>query len=346
MTQPSPVIYSRKALLSLIKSNTYSSVYILTDENTFTHCYPLIQSLLPWAGVLKMGAGEKHKNLKTCEAIWTLLLESGADRNTLLLNLGGGVVCDTGGFCASVYMRGIDFIHIPTTLLAMADAAIGGKTGVDLQSGKNCIGTFSQPRAVYIDTEFLNTLPEREMVSASAELMKHALLQGSKDISGFTKKKFKEVPWQRMLPMVKNSVAFKSGIVEADEKEVMLRKQLNLGHTFGHAVESWFLQKGHPILHGEAIALGLVAECYLAHIYLGLDLKTLKQVLFWYDLNFIKPSLRSFTFDECLLHMRRDKKNRNARIHLALIQAPGNPLPSVSFNDSDLEPAFEFMKSF
>lgn len=346
MTESSPVIYSHKVLASLVKKGGYSSVYILTDDNTFTHCYPRIQPLFPDAGVLKMKAGEKNKNLKTCEEIWKLLLETGADRNSLLINLGGGVVCDTGGFCASVYMRGIDFLHIPTTLMAMADASVGGKTGVDLNAFKNSIGTFSQPKAVCIDTAFLATLPERERVAASAELMKHALLQGGKEIAWFAGNRFSTVPLPRIAALVRRSVAFKTSIVKADEKENGLRKQLNLGHTFGHAIESWFLKKGRPLLHGEAVALGLVAECYLSHLYLGLELHTLKQILFWYDLNFTKPNLGTLTFDECLAWMRSDKKNRNSRIHFALLKAPAQPLPSVSFDDADLQSAFEFLQSF
>src|SRR5690606_32174448 len=209
-------------------------------------------------------AGEENKNIDFCIGIWKMLLDFGAERNSLLINLGGGVVTDMGGFAASTYKRGIDFVQIPTTLLSQVDASIGGKTGIDLDTVKNIIGTFTQPEAVYINVDFLNTLDKRQLVSGFAEMIKHDFIFDAsyfEDLKGFSFDRPDE-------DLIYRSVGIKNEVVKQDPKESGLRKILNFGHTIGHAVETYSIDNDdNPLLHGEAIAVGMICEAYLSHCY-------------------------------------------------------------------------------
>ena len=234
---------------------------ILLDENTRRHCLPLLETKN--AELLEIESGEKNKHIQTCTQLWKTLIDLGADRHSLLINLGGGVICDIGGFVASTFKRGIDFIHIPTTLLAQADASVGGKTGVDFANLKNQVGVFSNPKAVFVFPQFLDTLDERQLRSGFAEIIKHALIRDKtlwhtiqsvdvNDRSGLT-------------DVISQSLQIKNDIVTDDPFEKGLRKILNFGHTIGHAVESVSLrQHKKQLLHGEAVAIGMICEAYLS----------------------------------------------------------------------------------
>lgn len=262
-----PVHFSEKAYEEInlfLEQNTYSSIFILVDDNTMECCYPrFIQRLATEVAieVIQIDPGEVHKNLETCFGVWNAMTELGADRKSLLITLGGGVITDLGGFVASTFKRGIDFINIPTTLLSMVDASVGGKTGVDLGVLKNQIGVFANPQMVLIDPEFLHTLDPREIRSGTAEIIKYGMTH---DIELFNQ--IKDNPELNIVDLIHRSIEIKNEVVMEDPKEKGLRKVLNWGHTIGHAVESYFLDSDHKenLTHGEAIAIGMVCEAYLS----------------------------------------------------------------------------------
>jgi 3-dehydroquinate synthase len=308
-------------LVPWLSAQRYSRIVVLVDEHTAEFCWPYLLHALPQAKawpLIVVPSGELNKNLRTCQTIWADLFEAELDRKSLLINLGGGVIGDMGGFCAATYKRGIDFVQIPTTLLSATDAAIGGKLGIDFLNLKNAIGVFQQPAAVFIDTFFLNTLPDRELRSGFAEVIKHALigdpilwqyLQGIENL--------RAADWNYILP---RSIAVKSGIVEQDPHEQGLRAVLNYGHTIGHAIESHWLESPSPLTHGEAIAWGMLLESALA-LYKG---NILQQTL---QPEVLTPFLeRFYTFPVLDVQsvatlwalMQQDKKNSNGRVRITL----------------------------
>src|SRR5699024_190826 len=254
-------------LKSLLTEIAPSQIIVLTDENTKRDCLPIFHLKLSEKIEYKhicIPAGEEYKNLSTCNKIWQALSEAGADRESLLINLGGGVICDLGGFVAATYMRGIRWINIPTTLLSMVDASVGGKTGVDFNGLKNLIGIVRNPDIVGVDSTFLKTLSLRELRSGLAEMLKHALLTDLKYWNELKQIDFKT--FTSITSYIYQSITIKKSIVSQDRYESGIRKQLNFGHTVGHAIETFFLHKNTPILHGEAVAAGIIIELYISMI--------------------------------------------------------------------------------
>ncbi|MFM2305981.1 MAG: 3-dehydroquinate synthase [Bacteroidota bacterium] len=257
------------ALQKYLRTTNYTALFILADENTYKHCYPVVKDILPAHTVIRIKSGEKNKTLDTCAQIWAKLTAANADRKALLLNLGGGVVGDIGGFAAGCYKRGIRFINMPTTLLAMVDASVGAKTGIDFNGFKNQIGLFNDPEAVFIHTGFLQTLPARELRAGFAEVIKHYLIADKKAfntlhkavMANSTYNLLQHTDWNAL---VKKNVAIKAAIVAADKYETGPRKGLNFGHTIGHAVESYYLSQSKKLLHGEAVAIGIICEAYIS----------------------------------------------------------------------------------
>ncbi len=304
-------------------------IAVLVDENTYLHGYPKLKDLLPPHKLIKISAGEHHKNLTTCEYIWSQLTDFQFDRKSVLINLGGGVIGDMGGFCAATYKRGIDFIQIPTTLLAQVDASVGGKLGIDFQHYKNQIGVFALPKAVLIDTDFLQTLSIRELRSGFAEVLKHCLiadkimwekilLNNTINLSEFSAK---TCDWNEI---VKHSVAIKTQITQADPHEKGLRKTLNFGHTIGHAIESFYLQTEKPLLHGEAIALGMIAESYLSYKHDLLSLADFKQIQALLQNLYGHFTIAEENIAEIVDLTLQDKKNENGQIMTCLLSEIGN----------------------
>ncbi|MBX2967330.1 MAG: 3-dehydroquinate synthase [Cyclobacteriaceae bacterium] len=244
-----------------LQKGSYKKVAVLTDENTLLHCYPMVKPHLPDHAVISIKSGEENKTLNSCTEIWEQMTDLALDRHSILVVIGGGVLGDMGGFCAATYKRGIDFILMPTTLLAMADASIGGKLGIDFRHFKNHIGLFKEPVLTLIYAEFLKTLPEAELRSGFAEVIKHALISDKTLWRELSSKSLTDQPWDVLL---RHSATFKASVVQQDPTEKGLRKILNAGHTIGHALESHFLKKGNKILHGEAIAAGLITEAFIA----------------------------------------------------------------------------------
>lgn len=308
-----------KALSSFIAQHTFSQIVILVDRNTERDCLPLLQ--LDHPNLISIPAGEVHKTIATCEVIWKKMLALTLDRNSLMINLGGGVIGDMGGFCAATYKRGISFIQVPTTLLAMVDASIGGKLAVDLGAVKNSIGVFQNPQAVLIDPHFLKTLSLREIRSGFAEIIKHSLICSPAQWQGLQKiKDLSTVDWMLWL---EKSIGVKKEVVLADPFEKGIRKALNFGHTIGHAVESFFLETPQPLLHGEAIAIGMIAESYLSARQTGLSQSDLEAITQFILYHYGHHSLPEHSFEYLLKIMSNDKKNQGKTINFTLLENPG-----------------------
>jgi len=308
----------------------YSAVAILVDENTKKHCLPFLLSANPQlnnALIIEIKSGEENKNIGTCNYIWQQLTSHNFDRNTLLLNLGGGVIGDMGGFCASTYKRGIDFVQIPTTLLAMVDASVGGKLGVDLDGLKNTIGLFSNPKAVLVSPAFLKTLSENQLVFGFAEVIKHALITDVDFWNHLTKTEFQDLVWEEV---ISRSIAIKNKIVLSDPKEKGERKKLNFGHTFGHAIESYYLQKGTPVLHGQAIALGMLIESKMSDLTKIEKEEITAFILSSFTLPYNPDKNQLITF------MKNDKKNKERKINFSLLKGIGNCSIDNLFSPNEL----------
>ncbi|NNC82112.1 MAG: 3-dehydroquinate synthase [Flavobacteriales bacterium] len=325
---PTILIESAKEIFTLLKKHklTESQIFILADTQTSEHCLPLIESELPGGGrrtiLLDIPSGESTKTLATAHDLYSRLMEYEADRKSLLLNVGGGMVCDLGGFVASTYKRGIQWINIPTTVLAQVDAAIGGKTGLNHHGVKNVIGTFEQPLATLVYPQFLNTLPKREVLAGFAEMIKHALI-ASTDL------------WEQMLkapyidlPLIKSligpSMVIKEEIVSRDMHETGERKKLNFGHTIGHALESYMMESPErDLLHGEAVALGIMAETYISHKKGYITESLHEQIAGFIAQHYECPPLHESNYHRILEIMKQDKKKRSSELNMTLLKGIG-----------------------
>ncbi|GAA4072191.1 3-dehydroquinate synthase [Flavobacterium cheonanense] len=326
-----------------ISENNYSSIFILVDEHTNEYCLPKFLPNLATEipiEIIEIEAGEEIKNITTCVEIWSILSELGADRKSLIINLGGGVITDIGGFIASTFKRGIDFINVPTTLLGMVDASIGGKNGVDLGNLKNQIGVINVPKMLLISTDFLETLSQREMRSGLAEMLKHGLIYDKNYWEQFLD--LTKVDFADFDALIYRSIEIKNEIVKQDPTENGIRKALNFGHTLGHAIESHFLESETPLLHGEAIAIGMILESYLSKEKGLLSNEEFHQIKYIIS-NIYEPHNFSdediISIQNLLIH---DKKNEYGKVQFALINGIGkiiinqsveNELIINSFND-------------
>ncbi|MCD8209981.1 MAG: 3-dehydroquinate synthase [Prevotella sp.] len=338
----------KEEILFSINKKNYDKVFVLVDSNTKQKCLPIILPLnipqINKENVIEISPSDSSKNLDSLSFVWQALSKGGASRHSLLINLGGGMVTDLGGFAASTFKRGIDFINIPTTLLAMVDASVGGKTGINFLGLKNEIGVFQDALSVIINTEFLKTLDEENLRSGYAEMLKHGLIK-SEDI------------WRELLnfdifnpdfsllqDMVRKSIGVKEEIVEADPREGGLRKALNFGHTFGHSFESLSLENSNPLPHGYAVAFGMISELYLSHIKTGFPLKEMRQTI-----NFIKQTYGEFNFtcddyEKLLKFMTHDKKNSSGQINFTLLGKIGDiKINQVCLKEEILE-ALDFLR--
>lgn len=343
---------SLQHFFKFISLGTHSQVFVLVDENTKKYCYPKIKKQLPKHSLVQIKSGEKNKTLSSCEAIWGKLTTANADRNSLLINLGGGVISDLGGFAAGCYKRGIKFVNVPTTLLAMVDASVGAKTGIDFNSFKNQIGLFNEPEAVFIHTDFLKTLTDRELRAGMAEVVKHYMLADAKafyDLANLLLKKANVVKPNKIYglfdwdELIKKNIAIKTKIVSMDKFETGERKALNFGHTIGHAIETYFLNAGKQILHGEAIMLGIICETSLSISKKIFPRKYFpyiiicKGTLFPYSPFFRKQSIRAIT-----KFIKQDKKNVNGKTMFTLSKGPGSYLINQQVETGDIINALEY----
>ena len=300
-------------------------IFILCDENTHQYCLPKVlgnlETEIPFE-ILEIEAGEEMKTIETATQLWEILSEFEADRKSLILNLGGGVITDLGGFVASTYKRGIRFINLPTTLLGMCDASIGGKTGIDHQFLKNIVGTFAMPEKIFVDPDFLQTLPFTELRSGFAEMLKHGLIAEKNHWEDLIS--VSELSAENVAPFIETSMKIKQNVVENDFKEEHIRKNLNFGHTIGHAVESLFMQKENLIPHGEAVALGMICETHLAFLEKLISENEAFSVIENIRKFFPYISLNNFSNEEIIGLMMNDKKNENGKINFSLINGIGS----------------------
>ena len=305
-------------LNNLIVEKNYSPLFILVDENTFEHCYPkFIPNLITnkTIEVIEIESGEVNKNIETCIGVWNAITELGGDRKSLLITLGGGVITDLGGFVAATFKRGIDFVNIPTTLLSMVDASVGGKTGVDLGVLKNQVGLFSNPEMVLVDSEYLTTVTDREIKSGMAEIIKYGLTY---DLHLFNQIKDKNINYDAL---ISRSIEIKNEIVLQDPKEHSLRKILNFGHTIGHAIESFYLESEDKenLTHGEAIAIGMVCESYISSKLLDFPVQKLRLVKETIVEIYPKILLLERDFSSIMDLLKHDKKNVSGQVNFVLL---------------------------
>jgi 3-dehydroquinate synthase len=307
------------SLSSFLSNNNYSKIAILVDNNSKFHCLQKINHIVKNSNIIEIKSGEINKNINTCISVWNSLTNLNFDRKSLLINLGGGVICDLGGFIAATYMRGIDFINIPTTLLSQVDASVGGKLGIDFNNYKNQIGVFLEPNKVLVDTSFLSTLSTRELRSGFAEVIKHCLIKDEDQFNKILKNDWKKNDW---IDIVKHSISIKSKIVDSDLKEKGIRKILNFGHTIGHAIESTFLNSKNNLLHGEAIAIGMICESYISYLSKSLNKNELEKIT-EFIINTFDPIKIKF-LNKILDNVIHDKKNINNEINICFLNRIGN----------------------
>ena len=315
-----------ESLSAAIGNVAHDRLFVLTDETTLKLCWPLVSELpcLAEAQMITIGATDENKTLESLSHVWTELQRGGATRHSLMLNLGGGMVTDLGGFAASTFKRGIAYINVPTTLLSMVDASVGGKTGINFGGLKNEIGVFNCARSVILDTTFLRTLDYENLASGYAEMLKHGLISNVETWAELMRFDLQQADYELLRTMVAKSVAVKERIVDEDPLEHGIRKALNLGHTVGHAFESLAMAENRTVLHGYAVAWGLVCELYLSGRHTGFPKDKL-----WQTLQFVKENYGKFSFD-CKQYdrlyelMTHDKKNTAGVVNFTLLGEVGD----------------------
>jgi 3-dehydroquinate synthase len=344
-TPSKPIIYNGHNCLNDFKqymlNSNYSSVSVLVDENTLKHCYPILKSYIETHHVISIKSGEENKTIYTCMDVWKKLSEANTDRKALIINLGGGLLCDMGGFIAASYQRGIDFIHIPTTFLSMCDASIGGKTGINLDGLKNQIGYFKNPKAIIIYTGFLKTLPEKYMYSGLAEVIKHSIVGDKRffnELSEYTD--YKKV----IDKLIARSIKIKTRIVNLDAFEKGIRKSLNLGHSIGHALESYSLvyQPKNPLSHGEAVAAGIIAESWISFHKKFLTENELNQIITLILRYFPKIPIQKKDSEKIIDLIKKDKKNEHSQKLFTLVDGIGGFRINEVVNKDEILQALEF----
>lgn len=345
MTKQMPV-YLNEAwdrIKNLFDKKNYTDYYIIVDENTKQHCLPYALDKLNYLTIktIEIKSGEQNKDIQNCMQLWDSLLEEGIDRRSLIIALGGGVLCDLVGFAATTLLRGIDFIYIPTTMMAMVDASIGGKCGINFKHYKNQIGSFNQAQAVLVDLQFLNTLPERHWDNGIVEMIKHSLLSSTTYYREFGIGTLYNHRAD-LSSYIKSSIYFKIETVEQDYYDYGSRQQLNFGHTIGHALESWSLSKNLDFLHGECIAAGMICELYIS-----------TQVFQWNSLKLddVIRILRPYTkhlrfetndFNSILDNLKHDKKRNNREIGFCLMEELGKPKIEMKVSESLIIKSLEY----
>ncbi|SHJ21978.1 3-dehydroquinate synthase [Flavobacterium haoranii] len=331
-------------LNEILQPNVYSKLFILVDENTSSYCLPNFIAQIATEveiEIIELEAGEEFKNIETCVQVWQSLIELGGDRKSIIINLGGGVVTDLGGFVACTFKRGIDFVNVPTTLLSMVDASVGGKNGVDLGHLKNQIGVIKEPKAVLIDTQFLETLPQSEMLSGLAEMMKHGLISDKSYWDKF--KNLNNLKSEDLDGLIYESVLIKNKIVSEDLTENGIRKALNFGHTLGHAIESYCLENTSKqnLLHGHAVAIGMILESYISKEKGLITNDEYQEIKYFINEYFEKVNFDENDINEIIDLMIFDKKNEFGKVQFALLKGIGNIQINETSSNELIFKAFE-----
>jgi len=334
-----------KVLNRHLDEGAYSKIFVLVDENTEAKCLPIFNQRINGNidfKLLRITSGEENKTIETCMQVWNALSDSDADRKSLLINLGGGVLTDLGGFVASTFKRGIGFINIPTTLLAMVDASVGGKTGVDLGALKNQIGVINQPIMVLVAPEFLKTLDDRQLQSGFAEMLKHGLIKSA----SYWEELKENCDFREMDKLIYHSVGLKNEVVLKDPTEQNVRKILNFGHTLGHAIESYFLENKskETLLHGEAIAIGMILEAYLSTKLTGLSDSVLSDITKVFVSRYKKVEFSDNDIEIIVSLLKFDKKNAHGNINFVLLKSIGETSIDEKVDPDLFVEAFSYYK--
>ncbi|MBR2630909.1 MAG: 3-dehydroquinate synthase [Bacteroidaceae bacterium] len=334
-----------QTLTDTIEHIAHDKLFLLADQTTYEQCFPVVKHLscLRHAQPIVIGATDACKTLDTLAQVWKAMSDGGATRHTLLVNLGGGMVTDLGGFAASTFKRGVKYVNIPTTLLSMVDASVGGKTGINFNGLKNEIGVFNAPETVIIDTEFLRTLDHDNILSGYAEMLKHGLISNESIFTQLLRFDVDHVDYKTLGEMVGTSVAVKERIVEEDPLEHGIRKALNLGHTAGHAFESWALTR-KPVLHGYAVAWGLICELYLSCVQTGFPMEKMRQVVHFVKENYGLLPITCNDYDELYGYMTHDKKNTADTINFTLLGSIGNILINQTARKEEIFQMLDFYR--
>lgn len=331
-----------------IKKNKYSKIFIIVDQNSNEYCLPTLLPLIEAEvdiEIVELEDGEENKTIETCIQVWNVLLELGADRKSLIINLGGGVITDMGGFIAATFKRGIHFINIPTTLLSMVDASVGGKNGIDFGGLKNQIGTITNPVMVIIDSSFLSTLPQNQLKSGLAEMLKHGLIAKKSHWEAF--KELQSINFNDFDALIFESIEIKNKIVTQDPFEDGIRKTLNFGHTLGHAIETYFLENPEKpnLLHGEAIAAGIIMESYISlqkKLLTNAEFEEIKKLL---NSVFDIINLDENDYQEIISLLIHDKKNEYGQVQYVLLNSIGNCIVNQSAENEVIIDAFANYKN-
>lgn len=348
-TKQSSVHFNSKSYTELnayIKNTKPSLIFVLVDTNTHTYCLPKflsdLESLSITIEIIEIPDGEIHKTLEICYGVWQTLSDFCADRQSLLINLGGGVITDLGGFIASTYMRGINYINVPTSLLAMVDASVGGKTGVDLGVLKNQVGVISEGSMVLVDTSFLSTLPQNQLISGFAEMLKHGLICDK--LYWESLKSLENLSASNLDKFIYESVVIKNTVVMQDPTEKGLRKILNFGHTLGHAIESYYLENDNltSLLHGEAIAIGMILEAFISSKLCGLHVSELEDISTRILNYFTKVEFNAKDYQHIINLLKHDKKNSHGVIKFVLLKTIGKPKIDCKVTNELIYDAFSY----
>lgn len=333
-------------LVNAISECEHDRIFVLTDETTQQLCWPKIKNFkaLKNSTPIIIKATDTHKNLDTLSQVWQALSNGGATRHSLMINLGGGMVTDLGGFAASTFKRGIDFINIPTTLLAMVDASVGGKTGINFGGLKNEIGVFSDSRFVIINTQFLDTLDHDNICSGYAEMLKHGLISDERTWAELVTFDLDNPDLSQLQCMVAESIKVKERIVEADPHEHGIRKALNLGHTMGHAFESFAMRRGTPILHGYAVAYGLISELYMSARKTAFPTDRMHQTVRFIRENYGTINITCDDYPTLIELMRHDKKNTSGIINFTLLGNVGDIRINQTATEEEIKEALDFFR--
>ena len=340
-------------LAEYINKNNFKKILILTDDNTKKNCLHIfISSLSPTNNQVlnqinsklfhySVKPGENSKNIETSIELWKFLIDKGFKRSDLIINLGGGMITDLGGFVASTFMRGVKFINVPTTLLGMVDASIGGKTGIDYMKIKNIIGSFEYAKIILVDYRFLDTLTKRQKTAGYAEMIKHSLISKKSKFDLIKKvDSVEEIPHE----VIYQSIVTKISIIEIDPRESSIRKFLNYGHTLGHAIESYLLGSNAELLHGEAIAIGIILETYLSYLKTGFDFEQLNDIKRHINKHFSSIKFNASDIYEIISLLKYDKKNSDDKPMFVLLEDVGKPLFNQVVSEKEIEDAFKFYK--
>lgn len=332
-------------LVSALSECEHDKLFVLTDTTTQEMCLPVLQKFycMKEVKVITIPASDSHKDIESLMMVWKGLQEGGASRHSCMINLGGGMVTDLGGFAASTFKRGINFINIPTTLLAMVDASVGGKTGINFGGLKNEVGVFNDSKFVILDTEFLKTLDAENISSGYAEMLKHGLISTEAMWEELVSFDLATPDLKLLQRMVGDSVKVKERIVEQDPHEKGIRKALNLGHTFGHAFESWALKR-KPILHGYAVAFGLIPELYLSVAKTGFPTEKMRQTVTFIKENYGTLNITCDDYDELIELMHHDKKNQNGIINFTMMGAIGDIRINQTATTEEIKEALDFFR--